>query len=466
MTVKASSPFSAIVCSVYMMILAGLLHGTKIAESQISVDLNSTVDRSLIVGRPNSCTIADLGYSMAQSYFKDHGATATCPTPYFAYGACNSGEDRDCAGYSHKLFCTAYDRDFVKGSETEWLGSIARGGSAMSWSTCPGNMVVTSRCGAGQNPDCNLNNGRYHHGIRCRELGTGYYLQYNLDPSWVCKSYGVDGFCGFGYAPVASCGSGENSDCDWDGCSGIDAFLGLKCLPWGYLKSLDWDTSRPPVYQIDILNDVNPIVGTFAELKADFEAQASAQASASLDFTTEFNGNLGVESSLLSLFGFPSIGGLFGGDNFVELNVDGKLMGGASFQAAAQAQASASLNAYLFTYTANPLDSWSENFVRFVYYRRRQIKEVIGTVSCCNCVKSSTEVRARYEVSQTGMLALHIKNYPGLNLDTITGEEVVNLYLNGTIVGYRSGSFARAFTDTQSFVRRFTLIFKRLFRFS
>jgi hypothetical protein len=187
-----------------------------------------------------------------------------------------------------------------------------------------------------------------------------------------------------------------------------------------------------------------------------------------LDFQLEFEGDVDLQANMLKVFGFPFLRTLFGGgsDNgdFANLDVGVESSAAASFEAAAELQASASVRLESFAYVSNPIDDWSENFVRMVVYKRKQIKKVNGVVKCCNCDRSITNVPTTFESVQTGYLALHIKKYPDLDLEQISAEEFVTLYLSGAILEF-SENPPRGFSDTMNCFESLCLAFWTLLGF-
>lgn len=412
---------------------------------------------------PNSqCTAADLGTASDSTQTAGYGETRSCPSLSFVAGTCTSGSGLDCQDRSsHEIHCRQYSgvNDFVTGPETDWIHSFASIQAYRAWSHCEDDQVITSRCAGGSETDCRINNLNAHHGIRCRSLGPQVYLQPSVH--WVCTSSGEPGFCPEGYLPVSSCGANQNPSCAWDGCSGTRSYNGLKCQQWAYLKDLVWDYSLTPEERIEVIEDVNPIIGSRAALDLEFETSASASFTSSLDFDVEFSGKIELEKNMLSLFGFPSLSGIFGGDDdFAELKFVTGVTGEVNFEAAAAAQLRSDLKVRTYSYVSNPLDSWSENFVRLVHYKRRQIKTIRGTAKCCNCERPESDVTVQFEMVQTGMLALHIKDYPDLNLEQISPAEFVGLYLDGTIVNYDKPS--RFFQGAQDKWRSFWIFVKYL----
>ena len=137
----------------------------------------------------------------------------------------------------------------------------------------------------------------------------------------------------------------------------------------------------------------------------------------------------------------------------VELGVEVEASAEATFEAAAEGQLKTDIQGQFFTYAVSPWDSWGENFVRLVRYRRNKVQDVIGTIKCCGCEQPEMTIKTTFEESQTGFIALHIKKYPGLDLDTIESREFVELYLSGEIVDFKRGPF-RAFVSEQGFFER------------
>lgn len=277
----------------------------------------------------------------------------------------------------------------------------------------------------------------------------------------ICGRYGEHIQCPPDTFAVGSCGAGMNSDCSQLGCSGRESWSGLQCKEWGFLNDIEWDYSAEPYYEIDIVRDINPLVGTITDMEVNLDSSLTVSVTASATFNAQFDVEGGVQADMLSLFGFPSFSGGLDGDDFVELDLVTSLDGGANFNAAAEAQATFSANAQLLTFRVSSLDTRAENFVRFVEYKRRRIQDVFGNVTCCKCDTPTSEVRVRYESVQGGYLVLYIKNYPGLDLERISGHEFVELYLDGEIGEFASNP-RRGFLGDQTLRQRMRIYLRGL----
>ena len=376
----------------------------------------------------------------------------SCSPGAFAYQVCGSGTGRDCPYSStHQLDCKTLPdlrSPPLVGPETDWIKAAGE----IDWAFCPPDKpAVSSRCGSGGARDCKLPDSAVI-GIKCRALSPEFFLK--DEDIYACAKYGELATCPDGYFMVGSCGSTSGAECAKFGCSGVsDTFVGIQCRKYGNLNDLTWDFSAKPRYELEIISDYNPLVGIITDLDVSLESQASASASASLDFTLEFNADMEVEANLLALFGFPKFGGIFGDDEFVDLDIDAEASTEITFQAAAEAQAKVNIQSQMFAYAVSPWDARRENFVRLVRYRRKKIRDVVGAVKCCGCDRPETAIAATFEESQTGFLALHIKKYPGLDLDTIEGRDFVELYLSGKIVDFERGP-RRGFISEQGFFER------------
>ena len=256
----------------------------------------------------------------------------------------------------------------VVGDESAWIKGGGRTG--VWWNDCPQDTIVTSRCASGESRDCKLPE-CVHHGIKCRHLHPRFFLK--PLKRYDCGRFGEQISCPDGYFMTGACGAGRAADCSILQCSGENSWSAITCQKYAYLDTIEWDYSKDPYYEIEILNDYNPIVGIISDLDVSFRSEARATATASADFKLEFSGQVDIEANLLSLFGFPSLTGIFNNNEFVELGFETTTSGSATFAAAAEAVLEARAQGQLFSYAVSLCDAWSENFVRLVHYQRKRV---------------------------------------------------------------------------------------------
>lgn len=125
---------------------------------------------------------------------------------------------------------------------------------------------MSSNSAGGRDEDCRIRaNNNEDHGIKCAESVSDKYIRNGGTPRWVCGDHGDSGFCPKNYVAVASCASGQNNDCDWNGCSGRETYTGLKCLEYATILDFNWDIeNQVETFVVDILApSANPFSGSF-----------------------------------------------------------------------------------------------------------------------------------------------------------------------------------------------------------
>lgn len=409
---------------------------------------------ALVRGQPNKCSSADLPLIPPfETDWEPSGRQADCPP-----GTSMVGQHTEFPSNRHRLTCSGRGPpSFLTGVNSAWIPAFEGGGADSFYANCPAGEVITSRCGAVWGGSlCSLDGGTYKNGIQCRPLGSQFLL-------YPTAEWGCSGTCPEGTLAVSSCSCATQfpyclSACDLNGCSSSNTFNAVRCQPWMFVKDLTWDfeTGRESE-SLRILRDMNPIVGFTANIEVDFSSKVRASAELSQEYRAQFDTIADAQAKIVSSFLFPKYRFLRsnkpGSLDFVgTFDFDFQASFNQTFQAVAKAEVTteAEGRVEVFSYLSNPLDDWTENFVRFVSYELTRSKEVIGTVSCCNCEQQVTNITMTYSVTQNGMLAVHIKDYPDLNLDTIRAEEVVELYLSGVIVGSNSPSPTRRFIQAKT----------------
>jgi len=168
-----------------------------------------------------------------------------------------------------------------------------------------------ARCAGGREEDCNIRlNEDDDHGIKCGTLSDNFFFPKSSTDRWVCTDHGEDGQCPSNYVAVASCASGRDSDCAWNGCSGVgrDVYTGLQCKQLGVLENFEWD-EEGTTERFDITINApsaNPFVGCFNSLVV-VESFRSATFTKNSASASEISTKL--EATISAKYKSPTFGG-------------------------------------------------------------------------------------------------------------------------------------------------------------
>ena len=184
---------------------------------------------------------------------------------------------------------------------------LSNPGQQDAWLFCDSQEAIFARCAGGRDQDCSIGNDRYDFGIKCGKMEGDHFLQNQGGISWVCTDHGVYGQCPPHTVAVATCASGENNDCDWDGCGSKETYTGLKCHQVGEVVSFAWDENDvKSTTEFTILESGNPWIGSYShsfKKGSEKTSKINSVQSNVVEFITS------MEAKLTAKYGYPVFGG-------------------------------------------------------------------------------------------------------------------------------------------------------------
>mmetsp|Transcript_3979 Transcript_3979/g.6243 ORF Transcript_3979/g.6243 Transcript_3979/m.6243 type:complete len:172 (-) Transcript_3979:940-1455(-) len=130
-----------------------------------------------------------------------------------------------------------------------------------------------------------------------------FFLRKEGGISWVCKDHGVYGQCPPYSVAVATCASGRNNDCDWDGCGSKETYTGLKCHQVGVVVDFSWDENDvKTTTEFTTQQSGNPWIGSYShsfKRGSEKTTKINSVQSTFVEFTTS------MEAKLTARYGYP-----------------------------------------------------------------------------------------------------------------------------------------------------------------
>jgi len=349
-----------------------------------------------------------------------------------ATGACTSGGNKDCPGdRSHSLECwggsaVSNDNDILW--KTKKLSSSSSGRED-AWLFCESQEAFFARCAGGGEEDCNIANDDYDFAIKCGKMDGDFFLRKEGGISWVCKDHGVYGQCPPYSVAVATCASGRNNDCDWDGCGSKETYTGLKCHQVGVVVDFSWDENDvKTTTEFTTQQSGNPWIGSYShsfKRGSEKTTKINSVQSTFVEFTTS------MEAKLTARYGYPVFNTVSGSIEFgtgLDLKKESK-----TFKEVNEMKYEEEEESRKIIFDAD--DIFEGDYpVRVVYYTLTVTKFLEGTLRLNIGGQEKTEtVSTKLTDARSGFLALPIGYYSHVCVECGSDRDLVDLYLSGVI---------------------------------